>query len=99
MDDVLVHGKTELKVQEYTQEVISITQNTGFKANCDKTQLVQSEVKYSETVLGQEGRVMLGSPMGRTDYESPCPTAIIVLDSHLELLKFFLEYPYICRNQ
>lgn len=62
MDDMFVHGKTELKVQEYTQEVISITQNTGFKANCDKPQLVQSEVKYSETVLGQEGRVMLGSP-------------------------------------
>lgn len=42
----------KLNVWEYTQEVASITQNIGFKANQDKTQ-VQSKVKYSVIVLGQ----------------------------------------------
>lgn len=50
VDDVLIHGKTELQVQEYTQEIISTTQNTGFKANHDKTHLVESEAKHSEIV-------------------------------------------------
>lgn len=72
-EDVLIHGKTELKVQEYTQEIISITQNTSFKASNDENQSVQSEVKYSGIVLGQKGRVILGSSKGRTGYESPCP--------------------------
>ena len=31
MDDTLVQGQTEVEVQQYTGEVISVMQNTGFK--------------------------------------------------------------------
>lgn len=87
IDDVLVHGKTELKAQEYTQEVISIIENTGFKANHDKTHLAQPEMKYSEIVLGQEVTVMLRSPKGRNDYESSCLRSSNCI-TFLELLTF-----------
>lgn len=49
--------REKLNVWEYTQKVASMTQNIGFKAHHDKTQ-VQSKVKYSVIILGlfQEGR-------------------------------------------
>jgi len=34
--DMLVHGKTEVKVEETTEEVVSIIQNPGFKTNHQK---------------------------------------------------------------
>lgn len=43
--------REKLKVWEYTQKIASITQNTGFKAHNDKTQ-VKSKLKYSVIILG-----------------------------------------------
>lgn len=55
VDGILVTRTSEGECNHRTTRVTSLVEKTGFKLSWDKAQLVQGEVGYLGTTLGQEG--------------------------------------------
>uniref|UniRef100_K7EX76 Gypsy retrotransposon integrase-like protein 1 n=1 Tax=Pelodiscus sinensis TaxID=13735 RepID=K7EX76_PELSI len=77
VDDILIHTPTPELNREITREVLNIVQETGFKVNREKAQLIQQKVKYLGVCLGDEGRTpdqqrveMIGKLPAPTDTHS-----------------------------
>lgn len=91
VDDVLIHAPTHEQTTEITREVLGLIQETGFKANREKAQLVQTTVKYLGLTLGPDGRT---PDSQRTEVISklPAPTDVASLRALLGTFNFSRDF-------
>lgn len=91
VDDILLWGQTADFVRDATRAVLKLLQETGFKINWDKAQLVQQEVKYLGVRLGQEGRTPDAQRVEAIG-KLPAPTDAHSLRAILGTLNFSREF-------